>query len=376
MEAKDIIKNIKAYKLDNDTGKIQLNINEYNYYHNEILLHKLKEYITYNTIMQYSSLNSNYQEELLYKLSKYINVLENQILLVNGGDVSINIILKTYCSNKSNIIIYNPTYSQYERIAMTITTNIHNINVDLDNKQKLNEYLLSIDSNILSNNNNNQRTICFICNPNNPTGKEWSKSELHQLFETYPNILFIIDETYIDFSYLSDYNNIYSCTDCINKYNNIIIMKSFSKAFGLAGLRIGYLISNKENIKSIFSITSHKDITELAKLAAITVLDNISYYKNQINLLLRDKNTIIQYCNLNNIKYKDTKCNFILINADGHADELTNLFLQNNILVKNLNNIYNNELNDYVRISLHSEYIYKIISILQQFKYRYNPILE
>ena len=367
MEPKDIIKNINAYKLDNKTGNIQLNINEYNYNHESKLIEKLKEYVTDENIIQYSSLNSNNQTNLIYKLSLYLMINNYQILLMNGGDITINNILKAYASSDSNILIYGPTYSQYERLSRVITNNIYNIEIN----ENFNILDLEIETGIVdinSNSNNNKRTICFLCNPNNPTGKEWKKKDLHSLFKKYTNVLFIIDETYIDFSILSDYyknDRIYSCAGCINKYDNVIVMRSFSKAFGLAGLRISYIVSNVQTIESISSITSHKDVIEYSKLAASIILDNIKFYRTEINKMISDKKLITDFCTLNNIEYKDTKCNFILINAGNKTTTLTEAFLKNNILVKNLSKLYNSNLDSYIRISLHSNYTLKIIQILK-----------
>ena len=373
MDPKDIIKNINAYKLDNNTGSIQLNINEYNYNHSPQLINKLKEYMSNDNIIQYSSLNSNNQSNLIYRLTMYLNVNNYQILLMNGGDITINNILKTYASNDSNIIIYGPTYSQYERLSKSITNHIYNI--DMFNLSNMNnllnlEQLTNINS--LNQNDNNKRTICFICNPNNPTGREWREVDLKYLFHKYPNVLFIIDETYIDFSLLSKYYNnerIYSCSECINQFDNIIVMRSFSKAFGLAGLRISYIVSNVKTIDSISSITSHKDVIEFSKLAANLILENLDFYKGQIDNLINDKKCIIVACNKNNIKYIDTKCNFILINAGDFTNQLTNMFLKNKppILVKNLYGAYNTYLDNYIRVSLHFDHIKDIISILQNF---------
>lgn len=368
MESKDIIKNINAYKLENKNGNIQMNINEYNYNHEFNLINKLKEYITEDNIIQYPSLNSDNQIKLTRQISNYLNIDNNQILLLNGGDVTINNILKTYASNESNIIIYDPTYSQYERLSKSITNNIYNIDIsNLDNLLNL-EQLTGIKN--LKEYNNNKRTICFICNPNNPTGAEWKEEDLKKIFSLYPNVLFVVDETYIDFSLLSNKyknNKIYSCTSCINQYDNIIVMRSFSKAFGLAGLRISYILSNNKNIESISSITSHKDITEFSKLAALLILENLDFYKNQINKLITDKKMITDFCKKNKITFIDTKCNFILIHAGEYTNILSNMFLENNILVKNLKGIHNNFLDNYIRLSLHSNYIPKIINILNNF---------
>ena len=311
--------------------------------------------------MQYSSLNSKNQYNLIKNISSYLSINNNQLLLLNGGDVSINNILKTYASNNSKIIIFDPTYSQYERISNTITNNIINLNLLSNNSDLLLDDLLLSQHTLEINNN---RILCFLCNPNNPTGYEWKEIELKRMFKKYPDILFIIDETYIDFSILSKDKSIYSCTKCINEFSNIIIMRSFSKAFGLAGLRMSYLVSNYKNIKSISLISSHKDIIEISKIAANVILKNINFYKIQIDKIIDDKNKIINFCINNEIKCINTKCNFLLIYVGEFITQIYDCFLKNNIIIKDLKKTYNNELNKYIRISVHPKYVDKIIYIL------------
>lgn len=369
MEPKDNIKKINEYKLNNKNGFIQMNINEYNYQHSKKLIDSLKKSITYENIMQYSSLNSEYQHILIEKLSSYLYIENDQIILLNGGDISINNILKTYASNNSKIIIFDSTYSQYERISNTITNNIIKLNLlDSDSDLLLNNLDLSQSKTDLNNN----RIICFLCNPNNPTGYEWTEIELKRMFNKYPDILFIVDETYIDFSKLSNNQYIYSCTNCINEFDNIIIMRSFSKAFGLAGLRMSYIVSNSKNIKSLSSISSHKDVIEISKLAAILILDEIDFYKIQINKIMTDKKKIIDFCDNNKIKYIDTKCNFILIYVGDCDNPIYECFLNKNIYIKNLSKGYDNYLKNYIRVSLHPDYVDEIINILDIYKDKLN----
>lgn len=363
METNENTNKISAYKLDNKNGNIQMNINEYNYKHSNELINTLNRAVTYENIMQYSSLNSKYQYELINKLEEFINVDKNQILLLNGGDVSINNILKTYSTDRSTVLIYGPTYTQYDRISKSFTNNI--VHIQLSDKESdllLDQYMLRPNNGI----------ICFLCNPNNPTGYEWEEIELKRMFKKYPNILFIIDETYIDFSILSNEKSIYTCTECINDYKNIIIMRSFSKAFGLAGLRISYLVSNEKNISNISTITSHKDIIEIAKISAFTILNNLQFYKCQINRMFEDKQRIIDTCIECNIEYINTKCNFILIFIGNHELEITNEFLKNNISIKSLSKSYDNHLKHYIRISLHPDYISIVSLILHKFQNKIN----
>ncbi len=368
METKNRIKNVKSYNLDNiDNSIVQINLNEYNYNHCSNLVSILKNNIDQIGLIKYASLNSENQLNLLNKISSYLNINYHQILLTNSTDISINNILKLYATKKSKVIIFIPTYNQYENLSNIITDKIIKIKLD---RNKLGNQDSQLESYNLSDSFNNNRIICFLCNPNNPTGYEWSEKELKRMFRKYPNIIFIIDETYIDFSTLLSTNEtkIYSCTNCVTEFKNIIILRTFSKAFGLAGLRIGYLVSNELNINTLSKVSSHRDIIELSKLAASIVLDNILFYREQINLLFNDKQKIINLCIQSNIKYIDTKCNFLLIYSGNFTKELKNIFLENNIVVKDLSDKYLNLLDGYIRINICVDITYITICILDKYK--------
>lgn len=367
MEIKEKLKNAKAYETDTDKyTSILIDSNRYSYSHCSILIPVLQNFITQKSVIQNPSLKSENNINLLKNLSLYLNKECNQILLNNSINMSVSNILKLYATNKSKIIIFIPTNSVYENLSSTITDKIIKIQL---NTLKSGKQDLQLDLYNLSDSFNNNRTICFLSNPNNPTGYEWTEIELKRMFKKYPYILFIIDESYIDFSIISiEETNIYSCTNCINEFNNIIILRSFSKSFGLKGLGIEYIISNYLNIISLQKITYHKNITELSKLAANVILDNISFYRNQIHILFQDKKKIVDYCITNNIKHIDTKCNFILIYCGNYSNKLKEIFIENNVIIKSLDDEYPNLLNGYIRINIHINYTYIIICILDKYK--------
>jgi len=321
--------------------------------------------------------NNNENEihnKLIYKLSLYTIVNNYQILLTNNIDSSIYITLKAFTNKYSNIIIFGKSNKQYIKLSESITTNVYNVYCiiefeDLINIKKLNK------NNTNSDYINGSNTICFLFNPNGQTGQEWYKKGLNALFKKYKNILFIVDETFIDFSLLSKYYKnknkcIYSCVECINKYNNVIVIRSFLNAFGLAGLQMNYIISNVQNINllSLVDVKPAKPVLTFAKITAINLLENLKFYTTKINNIVSYKNDIVYLCIANNIKFIDTKCNFILLSVDQYNEQLAYMFLKNNIhidyiLYYDVNNNYNN----YIKINIYANNIKTIILVLNKF---------
>jgi histidinol-phosphate aminotransferase len=369
MEITDRFNYIKDENIEDimDYNNIKINLNECNFKHSPILIHDLKNKIDQSEIIKYSSLYSETHLKLVNNISDYLYISNNQIIISNSIYNSINNILLLFATNKSKIVIFTPTINHCENLSKIMTNKI--IKIQLDNT-KIKKQDSQLDSYNLSDSFNNNRIIIFLSNPNNSTGYEWTETELKRMFNKYPHILFIIDESYIDFSTLvsSEDSKIYSCTNCINEFKNIIIIRSFSKAFGLAGLGIGYIISNELNIDSLLKISPHRDVTELSKLSASIVLDNINFYGNQIDLFFSDKKKIITFCIQNQLKYIDTKCNFILLYAGNYAKKLQTIFLENNIIVKLLSNDYLNILYGYIKINIFANFTITIESILHEHK--------
>lgn len=369
MEITDRFNSIKDGNVEEvvDYTNIVINLNECNFKHSPLLISTLKNTIDQSEIIKYSSLYSETHLKLLDNLSDYLYINNNQIIISNSIYNSINNILLLFATNKSKIIIFTPTINHCENLSKIMTNKI--IKIQLDNT-KVKKQDSQLESYNLSDSFNNNRIICFLSNPNNSTGYEWSEKELKRMFKKYPHILFIIDESYIDFSSLvsSEDTKIYSCTNCINEFKNIIIIRSFSKAFGLAGLGIGYLVSNELNIDSLLKISSYRDTIELSKLAAVIVLDNLTFYRNQIDLLFNDKKIIVEFCIQNKFKYIDTKCNFILLYAGNHSENLQKIFLENNIIVKLLSEDCLNILYGYLKINIFANLTSNIQYILNEHK--------
>lgn len=180
--------------------------------------------------------------------------------------------------------------------------------------------------------------LVYICTPNNPTGYIHPTAYIESLLKEFPNVYFIIDEAYYEFAGVT-------CKDLVIEYKNIIITRTFSKAFGIANFRIGYMISNPENINLISKIRNPKNISSFSQQAAIAVLSDVEYMKNYVKEVNQAKN--IFYKTLQEIipPYNTIHCgggNFILISfKENEEKESLAIFLEENqIFVRNLSYSY------------------------------------
>jgi len=121
--------------------------------------------------------------------------------------------------------------------------------------------------------------LVYICNPNNPTGTEYSLDVIKKLILNFPQTLFVVDEAYYEFGR-------YTSKDLVQKYSNLIITRTFSKAFGLASFRVGYAISNVENIELMNKVRNPKSVPTISQVAAIAALEDISYVNKYINQVI------------------------------------------------------------------------------------------
>ena len=187
----------------------------------------------------------------------------------------------------------------------------------------------------------------YICNPNNPTGTLIKKNIIKNLIALFPNTMFLIDEAYYEFAGES-------CASLVNKFSNIIISRTFSKAFAIASFRIGYAISSEENIINISKVRNSKNITQLSQIAAVAALDDIKYTENYIKEVNTSKNLFIRYL----MKYKkygiepvDGFGNYILIKINGgHKNKLLTYLESKKIYVRDYGHVFGME--DFIRITI------------------------
>ncbi len=182
--------------------------------------------------------------------------------------------------------------------------------------------------------------LIIFSNPNNPLGTLVSRKDIVKILKKANNSIVVIDEVYEEFTKVS-------CIDLIKDYDNLFIIKSFSKAFGLASLRVGYILSNSKNIKELTKVGSPYNVNQLGIIAATAVLDDIKYMKNYAREVLEVyKPMLEEYFNEKNMKYFSGTANFILLYFE-NPKKIYNKLKEHCVLIRMKEGLEN-----YVRISI------------------------
>jgi histidinol-phosphate aminotransferase len=263
------------------------------------------------------------QKKLKGFLSQQNKINENQILIGNGSDEVLDLIFRAFCEpNVDNVITLPPTYGMYGVLA--------NINA-IENK----EVLLSADfqpniDDILKNVNNRTKII-FLCSPNNPTGNSFDDQAVLSLLKNF-NGLVVIDEAYIDFSKNA------SWLQEINDYPNLVITQTLSKAYAMAGLRVGILYASTEIISILNKIKPPYNINNLSQEAALKKLEQTTL-DFQVKKIISERKKMVEA--LVSIPYIEkiypSDANFILIKVDD-ANKRYNQLIEKGIVIRNRSN--------------------------------------
>lgn len=257
------------------------------------------------------------------KLARSLSIEPDNLVLGNGSDELIDVIIKTFVEEDENIITADVTFLEYEIIAGTFGRRV------VKTPLKYFKYdLQSIKGKI-----DKKTKIIFISNPNNPTGTYVTKYEVEEFLSGLPdNILLVLDEAYDTFIDVDDFPN--SLKYFKNK--NVIVLKTFSKAYGLAGLRIGYAIARRELASYMERVRQPFNVNLLAQAAAAAALDDKEFLRNTRKLVLEGKNYLYDGLTGLGLAYVPSVANFILIDAGRDGLELFKEMLKFGVIVRDM----------------------------------------
>lgn len=257
------------------------------------------------------------QKELKEKLAALKNVSAKQIAVGNGSDELIDLIIKIFCEpKKDSIMMMNPSFAMYKFYASVNENKV--VGLDLDEKFQINKDLF------LKVSEQEKPKVFFLCSPNNPTGN--SIQDLEFYIKNCSGIV-VVDEAYIEFSEQK------SCIELLEKYPNLIVLQTFSKAWGMAGARVGIAYSSQEIIKLINTVKSPYNVNSLSlnKIMQLINYKNIieENIKNTLSEISRLKNELL---NVECVKRVfPTDANFFLIEFN-NAENVYQELLKNEIL--------------------------------------------
>ena len=225
-------------------------------------------------------------------LAEYAGVKMENILPANGSDEVIEIVSRAY---KGEVLIPIPTFSQYEASADRGGLSKILVNCLHDGVYSLNYSAQQLD----------KASLVWICNPNNPTGTRIPRENIIDILQRAEGMV-VVDEC--NYEYLGE-----TVVDLIDKYENLIISRSFSKNFGLAGLRLGFAISNPQNIKKLAVFGQHFRVNRMAEKAAGKVLKYLDYYQEVWGKIKKVRDKFVRQINELGFFAYDSQANFVLV---------------------------------------------------------------
>jgi len=261
------------------------------------------------------------QTNVKIELSKLKSVPVDQILLGNGSDEVLDLIFRAFCEPKQdNVITLPPTYGMYNVLANINNVEERTVQLTPCFEPNIAQILKAIDKN---------SKILFLCSPNNPTGNSFSNEAVEVLLSSFPGLV-VIDEAYIDFSSKK------SWLKRLNEFPNLIITQTLSKAYGLAGVRLGICYASTEIISILNKIKPPYNVNELTQQKAVRRLLTQQKVQEEIEILLEERKKLL--VRLNTVSYIEkiypTDANFILVKVDD-AVKRYNQLLEKGIVIRN-----------------------------------------
>ena len=273
----------------------------------------------------YTSVANRYpdpmQRQLKRVLAKVKGIMDDQILLGNGSDEVLDLIFRTFCEpSQDEVILLPPTYGMYAVLAQL--NKVKTVDVPLNK-----EFELDLEA-IISKVNENTKVI-FVCSPNNPSGNAIPMSQIQQLLDQFSGLV-VVDEAYIDFSSKG------SALSILDDYPRLMICQTFSKAYGLAGIRLGIGMANPVIIKYFNKIKSPYNINTLTQKIALAALSDSSDIQFQVKALISERQQMEKRLSSFDFvkKIYPSDANFLLIEVDD-ASLRYDQFLTQGLVVRN-----------------------------------------
>lgn len=261
------------------------------------------------------------QNSIKQILAKQKNVNQNQILLGNGSDEVLDLLFRAFCEpKKDNVISLPPTYGMYSVLANINDVENREVLLSGDFQPQIEKIISAIDENT---------KIIFLCSPNNPTGNSFSDESVVTLLQNFKGLI-VIDEAYIDFSKKESWINE------LDAYPNLIITQTLSKAYGLAGIRLGICYATEAVITILNKIKPPYNVNELTQQRAGLRLKETAKINSEIASIIRQRELLLKVLlDVNFVeKVYPTEANFVLVKVDD-ANKRYDQLIAKGIVIRN-----------------------------------------
>ena len=329
------MKNVNVYENSNNKG-ILLNANEMYVNLNTIILDEIKNEISNINFNRYPDSDST---ELRKRYAEIYGLDYDAIIAGNGSDEMLGLMIGTFLGHSKKLYTLKPDFSMYNYYASMQESEVVSYETREDGSFSIEDFI--------KQGKDKKVDLILFSNPNNPTGNHISNKEISKIVESFPNIPVIVDEAYTEYA-------CESALKLINKYNNIYITRTLSKAFSLAAARVGFLMGNKDNIKRIREKKVPYNVNSISQIIASIVLKHRNEFRDIVEEIKKSRDSFYESC-------KDGKgyiiypsqANFIY-GRSPYKDRFIRNLEDNNIIIRSFKD-------DTFRITMGSEKQNKIV---------------
>ncbi len=249
-------------------------------------------------------------------IARYVGVAAEHVIVGNGSDDLLNTLLRYLIERDDEAIIPTPTYSYYETIVEAARGKCVFVSRASDFAVDVDQVIGAITP---------ETKLIFICSPNNPTGNSIDRAALERVLQS-TNALVVLDEAYVEFARGSH-------VDLTNHYDNLLVSRTLSKAFGLAGLRLGYAVLNEDLARSYNRLMLAFSVNQLAVKAGIAALSDLDFLHETVAMVEQGRTYLREHLP---VKTYPTDANFIFADVTPHtAHEVTEYLARQGIIIRN-----------------------------------------
>lgn len=274
--------------------------------------------------------------ELRSKIADYLRVGRGNIIVGNGSDEVIELAVKAFLNKGEEAVIPSPSFSLYRSLVKLYSGRVV-------------EFLLTkefeYDARAILEKINRRTKLVFLCSPNNPTGTCASMEDLEKLLEE--DVVIILDEAYAEFAERS-------CVELVKKHENLLVLRTFSKAFGLAGMRVGYGVADRKTIGYLMRVKLPFNVSLLAQRAAIKALEDKGHLTRTLREVKEGRDLLSKELGkIKGIKVYPSQANFLLANLEGtgrDSRELAEDLFKQGVIIRDCS-IFGMG-NGYIRVSI------------------------
>jgi histidinol-phosphate aminotransferase len=229
-------------------------------------------------------------------ISRFLGFSESEVSVANGADEIMDLLMKVFVRKGSKVMVVEPSFPMYTFFAQLYGGSAVPVLLRPD-------FSLDVDA-ILEKADKDTRLL-FVCSPNNPTGNQFREADIKRLLQEFNGVV-VVDEAYVDFAQGS-------ILSWVRKYDNLAVLRSFSKAFGLAGLRLGYLVSNRSIVEYVQRVVGPFNVNSVTQQAVALALEKWSYFEQQIKLVVNEREWLMKKLRqIDGVNPYPSDANFIL----------------------------------------------------------------